>query len=83
MKDYVWLLYIQVIYREEELKGSAKIPYVRHQSAAGDTAYIIHSVTVYKFRNLQAFSNFVKLATFQSLTSYQMIRSIRVSGKRD
>ena len=81
MKDYDLLLYIQVIYTQEVLKGSAKILYVRHQTEARDMPSIIHSVTVYKCRNLQAFGNLVKLATFQSLTFYQVI--IMVSRKQD
>lgn len=81
MKDYVLLLYRQVISTQEGLKGSAKILYVRHQTAARDMPSIIHSVTVYKCRNPQAFSNLVQLATFRLLTFYKMV--IMISGKQD
>lgn len=51
---------------------------VRQEIAARDMPSIIHSVTAYKCRNMQAFSNLVKLATFQPPTFYQMM----VSGKQ-
>lgn len=47
------------------LKGSDKVLYVSHQTAAPDMPSIIHSVTVYKCGRLQAFSNSVQLKTFR------------------